>query len=787
MTKKSAFRLLLLVTALFITVLLVASCGVETPTDTTASTTAITTTTEVITTEPATTVTTAPITAAPVTTVTTTPVTAVTTAPVTTAAPTATLTFATLSAQGEDAYATTVSNATTEFSFRDEITAQSGVNYTVSRDSFGEQVIASKTATLAEGENVFYLFAEAGNDYRMYTVTIYRRPMHTVTFDFRDGSIPMTISVEEGTTAIQPDVIYPAEFISWDLDIASPITAPTTFKAIRTVYPITYEYAFHSSFLPYLTLADNPTHYAPGTAISLDAPTNEYTNFVAWTLNGEPVTEIPANADGPITLVATWQELHPECVSLTLVTQDTPFTGTAIKGGYGISNRVTFANVTYTFKMIDPVTGDVIEDLGTTQPIASGTYEVTATLIFKLAAKEEDKQYTLPAPMTARMTVTAGTLDAAKLLYGAKDTEIYFRDDLNFDPATSAIPYGIPSVGLERTYSIVKLASKEDTGAGTAVATAGRITAADGAGYYRVTIGYFEVDSGTSWTNEQDITHTAIVHVREIEKQVKQANGIVIDGVIDDAYRMSASYTTKYQELGDVIYSGGNPAYYELVGETVDPFLYAAACKTNGTADTSSATFYFLWGEEEEGDEKVPYIYIAIEVKDSDIDPYYFESPPSGMSLDHWTPWKHDHVELFYSLGDPIKPDVGYSIFENYVLATFNAEIGQTGWDSRNDPLELTPSNYRSYYYDKMQSATKGRTKAGDDTYVIELRIPARREGVLSSERVGGDALKPGDFIYFAYTITDDTNVVGNYSNYYLKNPAAAPMVLQLSDEWATN
>ena len=258
---KRSLRTALALATLLFAVFLLAACGGTDPADTTA-----------------------PATSAPVTTV-----------------PVEPITFATLQEQGEGAYGITLPNATVEFSFRDEVTEASGVSYTVSRDQYGENPIAAKIVPLNEGNNVFYLHVEDGDDYFMLTVTLYRRPMHTVTFDLMDGAAPVTQSVEEGSLATPPTIPYPEEFLGWDKDVTAPITAPTSFIGSWREYTVSYVVGDAAA-----NHEDNPASYtAFGTA--LYAPTRLGYTFLGWTLNGETVTAIPAGTTGAVTLTAAWE------------------------------------------------------------------------------------------------------------------------------------------------------------------------------------------------------------------------------------------------------------------------------------------------------------------------------------------------------------------------------------------------------------------------------------------------------------------------------------------------
>ena len=474
----------------------------------------------------------------------------------------------------------------------------------------------------------------------------------------------------------------------------------------------------------------------------------------------------PPTSQAPTTPPPAAGTLHPDCVGLELVTEDTPFTGGTVATSWGLSKRISFADVTYTFRQIDPVSGALIANLEKTKPVKSGTYEVTASFAFKRNAKDEDKQYTLPEPMTKRFVVTAGTLDPAKINFGAKDTEIYMRPSLSFNPAESTVVVGTPSVGLERNFSIVKLAGKDDTSAGTAVTTPGLITEADGAGYYRVTIGYTEKDNGENWTNEQSVTHEAIVYVRTIEKQVKKADGIVIDGVIDEEYRMSASYTTAFQDFEEI--AGGA---YNLLGDVVDPYKLAALLKFSRGAEvtepnnTADATFYVLWGEEGEEGAKQPYIYVAIEVEDET------KHERSAQYVANPNPWINDSVELYYTFGHDVAPDMSN---KSETYPTFNCVIrdSRTGGNVVGGKIQHSAVDaQKSIYFDQINSAVQGRGE-NDNTYVIEYKFPAKREsynmeeaGNPLFERSEGDALVAGDFIYLACQLNDLTGLPAGYAS----------------------
>ena len=154
------------------------------------------------------------------------------------------ISFKTLQVSGTDVYGK-VPNATTSFSFINEIKISGDATYTVSLDIYGMQVVATKTVALSVGDNVFYVLETVGNEIQLYTVTIRRRPIHTVTFDACGGSAVAAQSVEEDHFATAPEAPEKEgyTFVGWDFDFSAPITKNTEIKATWTAneYTVTYD------------------------------------------------------------------------------------------------------------------------------------------------------------------------------------------------------------------------------------------------------------------------------------------------------------------------------------------------------------------------------------------------------------------------------------------------------------------------------------------------------------------------------------------------------------------
>ena len=138
---------------------------------------------------------------------------------------------------GDTAYVS-LSNATATFSFLNDITVADGASYIVARDIGCEQVIASKTVFLQLEDNVYYILVTNGNAQKLYTVTVRRRPMYTVTFNTNGGTSVPSQTIEEGSFVETPEETTRAgyTFKKWDTDLTAPIMGNTTITAQWTAH-----------------------------------------------------------------------------------------------------------------------------------------------------------------------------------------------------------------------------------------------------------------------------------------------------------------------------------------------------------------------------------------------------------------------------------------------------------------------------------------------------------------------------------------------------------------------
>ena len=158
------------------------------------------------------------------------------------------LSFKTLEIK-DDSANLTVSNATKEFSFKDEIAVSGSSQYIVAYDQYGGYQFATKIVPLEAGDNQFYIFETLGGEIvKTYTINIRRRPMYTVSFYTGSGSEVQSVQVEEGFTTVAPESTPDRlgyTFAGWDFDFSQKITQNTQISAqwtanTNTAYKVEY-------------------------------------------------------------------------------------------------------------------------------------------------------------------------------------------------------------------------------------------------------------------------------------------------------------------------------------------------------------------------------------------------------------------------------------------------------------------------------------------------------------------------------------------------------------------
>lgn len=130
-----------------------------------------------------------------------------------------------------------LSNATETYSFINQITVSDYATWTISTDIYGINTIVTKTIPLAIGDNVVYLLITSGdgNNISLFTMTIRRHPIYTVSFNTGiETSVPNQY-IEETYCASEPDAIHRDGYTyTWDHSFENPIMQETTIDAIWT-------------------------------------------------------------------------------------------------------------------------------------------------------------------------------------------------------------------------------------------------------------------------------------------------------------------------------------------------------------------------------------------------------------------------------------------------------------------------------------------------------------------------------------------------------------------------
>ena len=204
-------------------------------------------------------------------------------------------------------YALKVANETTTLSLSPLVTINSRSSWSLSSDIYGNQTIASKTATLAIGDNTYYALVTSENgDTQLYTLRIRRRPVYNVIFDVAGGIAVENQQIEEDSFAEEPITTKEGyTLVSWNYDFSQPIVEnkiiTATWKA--NSYLITYETVGGD-------IENSTENVVYDSEFLLAQPTKRGYEFEGWYFDDELVTEGVWKYTEDITLTARWKAIN---------------------------------------------------------------------------------------------------------------------------------------------------------------------------------------------------------------------------------------------------------------------------------------------------------------------------------------------------------------------------------------------------------------------------------------------------------------------------------------------
>ena len=257
----------------------------------------------------------------------------------------------TLELDGTDIFGK-VSNATSTFSFINEISIADSATYIVSTDINGTNVIRTKTVSLSIGDNTFYILVENGKNLGLYTVVIRRKPMYSVSFNVNGGTSVSSQTIEEDYLATEPTTERKGyTFDKWDYDFSKPIIKDTTITASWNIitYNVYYDLNVPSdSISQNVDNSMNVTTYTVENAITFQTPSRKGYRFTGWDKN------IEKGSIGDATVTASWEVIEYDIVydfgDADSVSKATNNAQNPSK--YTIENTITFAEPSrtgYTF------------------------------------------------------------------------------------------------------------------------------------------------------------------------------------------------------------------------------------------------------------------------------------------------------------------------------------------------------------------------------------------------------------------------------------------------------
>ena len=200
-------------------------------------------------------------------------------------------------------YSTKVANITTFIDLSDYVTVNSESSWALSTDIYGNQTIASKTATLNLGDNIYYVVVTAKSGAtQLYTLRIRRRPVFTVSFDTVGGTSVDDQIVEEDSLVQAPVTTKEGySFVSWNFDFSQPITEDKILMASWTAN--TYKITFNVNGGE---MEKTSADVVFNEKVTFNIPTKRGYDFVGWYYNNTLVEDGDWKIPSDVTLDAKW-------------------------------------------------------------------------------------------------------------------------------------------------------------------------------------------------------------------------------------------------------------------------------------------------------------------------------------------------------------------------------------------------------------------------------------------------------------------------------------------------
>ena len=180
---------------------------------------------------------------------------------------------------GENKYLKKVPNDTEIFSLGTSVKVNSKSSWQLSSDVYGNNVIASKMATLSAGDNYYYVnvIADDGT-MQLYVLNIRRREIYMVTFADCDVQ-PQYIEEDSCATAPATANRNGYTFESWNFDFTTPIVENTVIAAKWNVVTYNIEYDLNGG----INNSENPSTYTiESEDIILQTPSKTGYDFAGW-------------------------------------------------------------------------------------------------------------------------------------------------------------------------------------------------------------------------------------------------------------------------------------------------------------------------------------------------------------------------------------------------------------------------------------------------------------------------------------------------------------------------